>query len=110
LKKKLQFLEKDKTSYQLSEKCLQYIEKYKPDQAVATGYGRNLINTNLENCITLSEIKAFAIGAKYIHPEGRTILDIGGQDTKIISLDGKGKVRNERPLFRRNRKVFKNNV
>jgi len=90
--KKLKFLEKDKTSYQPLEKCLKYIEKYQPDRVVATGYGRNLINANLENCITLSEIKAFAIGAKFIHPKVRTILDIGGQDTKVISLDETGKV------------------
>uniref|UniRef100_A0A7C4JRP6 Activase n=1 Tax=Thermodesulfobacterium geofontis TaxID=1295609 RepID=A0A7C4JRP6_9BACT len=88
----LKILERDNTSYQPLEKCFRYIEKYQPDQVVATGYGRNLINTNLENCITLSEIKAFAIGAKFIHPKVRTILDIGGQDTKVISLDEKGKV------------------
>ncbi|WP_083960852.1 acyl-CoA dehydratase activase [Thermodesulfobacterium hveragerdense] len=57
-----------------------------------TGYGRNLINNNFSNCIILSEIKAFAIGAHFIHPKVRTILDIGGQDTKVISLDEKGKV------------------
>jgi len=88
----LKALERDNTSYQPLEKCLRYIEKYQPDQVVATGYGRNLINTNLENCTTISEIKAFAIGAKFIHPKVRTILDIGGQDTKAISLDEKGKV------------------
>lgn len=88
----LKILERDNTSYQPLEKCFRYIEKYQPDQVVATGYGRNLINTNLENCITLSEIKAFAMGAKFIHPKVGTILDIGGQDTKVISLDEKGKV------------------
>jgi len=89
---RLTLLERDKTSYQPLERCLQYINKYQPDQIVATGYGRNLINNKLPNCITLSEIKAFAMGAHFIHPKVRTILDIGGQDTKVIGLDEEGKV------------------
>ncbi|QER42241.1 activase [Thermodesulfobacterium sp. TA1] len=91
-KENLKALERDNTSYTPLEKALYYIEKYQPDQVVATGYGRNLVHTNLENCTTISEIKAFAIGAKFIHPTVKTILDIGGQDTKVISLDETGKV------------------
>ncbi len=88
----LAFFEKDLTSYQPLEKCLYYIEKYSPDLVVATGYGRKLVQNNIPNSLTLSEIKAFAIGAKFIYPKARTILDIGGQDTKVISLDEEGKV------------------
>jgi predicted CoA-substrate-specific enzyme activase len=57
--------------------------------AVATGYGRHLIKTNL-NCTVISEIKAFALGARWLSADCRAILDIGGQDTKAISLDEAG--------------------
>lgn len=40
----------------------------------------------------MTEIKAFAEGAKALFPTCRTILDIGGQDTKAIALDEKGNV------------------
>jgi len=57
---------------------------------VATGYGRYLAQSHL-NCPTITEIKAYAIGANFFFPDARTILDIGGQDSKIIRVN-KGKV------------------
>jgi predicted CoA-substrate-specific enzyme activase len=59
------------------------------DVMVATGYGRHLVKEHW-NCPVISEIKAFALGAKAIHPPCRVILDIGGQDTKAISLNDAG--------------------
>lgn len=59
------------------------------DRAVATGYGRHLLKRYLD-CEIISEIKAFALGAKALIPTCRTILDIGGQDTKAISLNEAG--------------------
>ncbi|MFZ2448827.1 MAG: acyl-CoA dehydratase activase [Syntrophobacteraceae bacterium] len=41
---------------------------------------------------TITEIQAYALGAKFLFPEARTVLDIGGQDTKVISLSEAGKV------------------
>lgn len=41
---------------------------------------------------SVTEIKAFARGAQAVHPGCSTVLDIGGQDTKAICLDGKGRV------------------
>ncbi|WP_421900303.1 acyl-CoA dehydratase activase [Maridesulfovibrio sp.] len=60
----------------------------------ATGYGRTLVTSELTGfeCVSLTEIKAYALGVSHLYPEARTILDIGGQDTKAISLLGKGKV------------------
>ncbi|MEO0116100.1 MAG: acyl-CoA dehydratase activase [candidate division WOR-3 bacterium] len=55
---------------------------------VATGYGRNLV-TDADLIIT--EITAFARGASYLNPEVKTVIDIGGQDSKIIKVKG-GKV------------------
>ena len=58
---------------------------------VSTGYGRKLVQLTMSN-ESISEISANAAGTRYIGANQgiRTILDIGGQDTKIISLDAKG--------------------
>ena len=54
-----------------------------------TGYGRKLYPGPAS---VLSEITCHAAGCKFIFPEVRTIIDIGGQDSKIITLDPEGKV------------------
>lgn len=56
------------------------------DGIAATGYGRHLIKMNTD-CNVVSEIKAFALGARSLFSKCRAVLDIGGQDTKAISLD-----------------------
>ncbi|MEZ4525712.1 MAG: acyl-CoA dehydratase activase [Desulfobacterales bacterium] len=65
-----------------------------PHRIVATGYGRNLLAESELNVRvdTITEIKAYALGAAHLYPEALTILDIGGQDTKAISLMPGGKV------------------
>ncbi len=55
-----------------------------------TGYGRALLPFPQE-CIR-SEILCHAFGAHAIFPETRTVLDIGGQDTKAIQVDKYGLV------------------
>jgi predicted CoA-substrate-specific enzyme activase len=62
------------------------------DSLVATGYGRHLLELSCD-ARTVTEIKAYAEGARRVCPEARTILDIGGQDVKAISLDENGRVR-----------------
>lgn len=57
---------------------------------VGTGYGRALLPFP-ENCIK-SEILCHAFGAHAIFPKTRTVLDIGGQDTKAIQVDSRGLV------------------
>jgi predicted CoA-substrate-specific enzyme activase len=61
------------------------------DQIVATGYGRHLFELSFD-APTVTEIKAYAEGARALFPEVRTILDIGGQDSKAIAVDDAGKV------------------
>ena len=58
---------------------------------VSTGYGRNSVKFADR---TFTEIMAHAAGANFLKPEVRTIIDIGGQDSKAIALDEKGKVKN----------------
>ncbi len=57
---------------------------------VGTGYGRALLPFP-EKCIK-SEILCHAFGAHAIFPGTRTVLDIGGQDTKAIQVDSNGLV------------------
>ena len=43
---------------------------------------------------TITEIKAVARGAREVFPSCRTIIDIGGQDTKVVLLKPDGAVEN----------------
>ena len=56
---------------------------------IATGYGR--VSADFANK-TITEIACHARGANFLNPATRTIIDIGGQDAKAISLDENGKV------------------
>lgn len=56
---------------------------------VATGYGRKLVSA-ADRAIT--EITCQRWGVSHHVPEARTIVDIGGQDSKLIRLDGAGAV------------------
>ncbi len=79
------------TSYDPLAVCRELLRHAPPGPLVATGYGRHLAKEYLR-CETVSEIKAFALGARAVFPSCRTILDIGGQDTKAISLAADGKL------------------
>ena len=65
----------------------------RPRRIMATGYGRHLAHKNFANGV-ITEIKAHALGARYFFPRASTILDVGGQDCKVISLNKDGKVVN----------------
>ncbi len=56
---------------------------------VATGYGR--IKVPFANEV-VTEITCHAKGANHFFPDARTVIDIGGQDSKAIKLDAKGNV------------------
>ncbi|MCP4748593.1 MAG: 3-hydroxyacyl-ACP dehydratase [Desulfobacteraceae bacterium] len=62
------------------------------DRIIATGYGRNLFEICFD-ALTVTEIKAHAIGARALFPGAQTVLDIGGQDSKAIALLENGKVK-----------------
>ena len=67
------------------------LDGVKHDRIMATGYGRHLLEVALD-APTVTEIKAYAVGTRFLVPQARTILDIGGQDSKAISLHESGKV------------------
>jgi predicted CoA-substrate-specific enzyme activase len=79
------------TTHDPLEQCERLMAQTSFDRILATGYGRHFFETHFD-VPTVTEIKAFARGAKEIFPGCRTILDIGGQDTKAIALDEKGRV------------------
>ena len=56
---------------------------------VGTGYGR--YNITFGN-IQVTEISCHAKGAHYLFPNTRTVLDMGGQDTKAIRINERGEV------------------
>lgn len=55
--------------------------------AIATGYGRNTVRFSHT---TLSEITCHARGVYHLRPDARTIIEIGGQDSKVIHLANQG--------------------
>jgi predicted CoA-substrate-specific enzyme activase len=60
------------------------------DAIVATGYGRNSV-TFAQKAVT--EITCHAAGVHFLDPAAQTIIDIGGQDSKAILLDDRGRVK-----------------
>lgn len=61
------------------------------DALVTTGYGRTSIQ---EGDKSITEITCHARGAHFLDPDVRTVIDIGGQDSKVIRLDETGAVVN----------------
>ncbi|HOA05826.1 MAG TPA: acyl-CoA dehydratase activase [Candidatus Fermentibacter daniensis] len=55
---------------------------------LATGYGRNYFK--LADRVA-SEILCHAGGVSYLFPSARTVIDIGGQDSKLIEMDDSGR-------------------
>jgi predicted CoA-substrate-specific enzyme activase len=57
---------------------------------VATGYGRDALESA---DTTITEITCHARGVHHLSPEARTVIDIGGQDSKLLRLEENGRVR-----------------
>lgn len=57
---------------------------------IATGYGRKRVEADHQ----VTEITCHAMGAVRLFPGTRTIIDIGGQDTKVIRVSSNGEVEN----------------
>lgn len=52
-----------------------------------TGSARRLVGAMLGAQVVKNEITAHAVGTTFLHPDVRTILEIGGQDSKIICVE-----------------------
>jgi len=58
---------------------------------ISTGYGRRAVSFRNKS---LTEIICHAAGVSWMVPHARTVIDIGGQDSKVIGLDKDGNVNN----------------
>jgi predicted CoA-substrate-specific enzyme activase len=63
------------------------IDKGEPGAVVGTGYGRVSLSF-LDK--TATELTCHARGCHFINPEIRTLIDIGGQDSKVVHVDADG--------------------
>ncbi len=59
------------------------------EYCVGTGYGREQIPYINKS---LSEISCHGKGANFLNNEIRSVIDVGGQDCKVISIDGNGEL------------------
>jgi len=87
-----QGVEQERLAIELFEKLLRDagLERSQVSGVVATGYGRNAIRFA---DTTITEITCHARGVHQLLPDARTIIEIGGQDSKVISLEDGGRVR-----------------
>lgn len=85
------FQEREATSFDYLEQVRRILSGLDTGPMLVTGYGRHLVAHEL-GIEHVTEIKAHAAGIHHLFPGVRTILDIGGQDTKAILLDDVGRV------------------
>ena len=62
-------------------------EHYQITAAGTTGSARKLVGTMIGAGTVKNEITSHAVGTTSLHPDVRTILEIGGQDSKIILVE-----------------------
>ncbi len=79
------------TGFQPMTRAREILTGVSPDTIMATGYGRNLFEQQM-TAETVTEIKACATGAAHLYSDVTTILDIGGQDVKVIRVGATGRV------------------
>lgn len=86
------------TTFDPIGQCRALMDGVAAETLVATGYGRKLFveafggDAKLPPVADITEIQAYALGAARLFPQARTILDIGGQDSKVITLGQGGRV------------------
>jgi predicted CoA-substrate-specific enzyme activase len=73
-------------------RCQKILSGRKYQKLVVTGYGRHLV-APVQGGQVVSEIKAFAVGARYLIFDCSGVIDIGGQDCKVVLLSPEGDIR-----------------
>lgn len=86
-----QGIDQDKLAQETLEELLQKNSLSKDDihHIVATGYGREVLSLAQSK---VTEITCHGFGVYFLHRDAKTIIDIGGQDSKVLHLGQKGKV------------------
>jgi predicted CoA-substrate-specific enzyme activase len=87
-----QGVEQDRRAGRLLEQALadSGVRRSEVRRIVATGYGRDALSFA---DTTITEITCHAVGVRHLVPAAMTVIDIGGQDSKLVRLDRNGKVR-----------------
>ena len=73
------------------QRCQELLTGRSYGRLVVTGYGRHLVAPAVRGEV-VSEIRAYSIGAKYLCLNCRTVIDVGGQDSKVTLLTDSGEV------------------
>jgi (R)-2-hydroxyacyl-CoA dehydratese activating ATPase len=73
------------------QRCRELLSNIDYKRLMVTGYGRYLVTENISG-ESVSEIKAFATGARNLYPDCTSVIDVGGQDSKVILLSQEGNV------------------
>jgi len=73
------------------QRCRELMATRPRERLYVTGYGRHLVAPALQGQ-AVTEIRAFAVGARHLYPDCHTVIDIGGQDCKVIRLADNGEV------------------
>lgn len=85
------YIDTNANPIEASKKVINYLKKKASNYTIkgigTTGSARRLIGLMIDANIIKNEITAHAIGTMSIYPDVRTILEIGGQDSKIILID-----------------------
>ncbi|KTB48000.1 acyl-CoA dehydratase activase [Dehalogenimonas alkenigignens] len=71
------------------DRCRRLLDGRSFDKLTVTGYGRDLVAPELSGA-TISEISAQAAAARFLYPDVSSVIDIGGQDSKVIRLSPTG--------------------
>jgi predicted CoA-substrate-specific enzyme activase len=87
-----QGVEQDRLAGELFGRVLAEAGRKESDvrRIVATGYGRDAVSLA---DTTITEITCHAVGVRHLVPDAATVIDIGGQDSKLMRLDKSGRVR-----------------
>ena len=67
----------------------EYLKDKEIKMLVSTGYGRYMMEDTF-SCPVISEIRAHAKGAYFFQNDAQMVIDLGGQDSKVILLDKTG--------------------
>ena len=73
------------------QRCQRLLRGKTYRRMVVTGYGRHLAAPAFAADV-ISEITAYAVGARHLYPDCRTVIDVGGQDCKVTLLSDSGEV------------------
>jgi len=87
-----QGVEQDALAQELLDRLLNDAGLTRTDisRTVATGYARNTVNAADG---TITEITCHACGVRQVAPDAMTVIEIGGQDSKLLRLTREGAVR-----------------